>query len=261
MSKIKYLVATTVAAVGLAAGNAQAQVEPVITPEAGYNISWTGTSGEFSGGPVPDNVGLSAGTAFGSSEYGAGVHHIAHANDGIYGNSNSWLSNLAPVQQYIGIDFGGIYNLTSIAWSRDNLTGEFFDRAADDYTLQITMVADAASASDGDWTTIGVVNKPEADPGEAPDPIFGTPGTPPWNPWERHEFNLSVDGGGGIEATALRILPGSAGTAIDEIELYGNFVSDLDPGDPDDPAVIPEPASFALLGLGGLMMMRRRRRA
>ena len=167
----------TLATAGLAvtaimAGAAVAQ--PTIVSEAGYSITFNGNQQAFfsntwdgSSQQAPNNIALSGqgSTAFASSQYGAGGHLTANANDGVYGNNRSWLSNLTGTDAFVGIAFPAAQSLSSIAWGRDNgrnniatpagggdtnqSSGQFLDRSAGTYTLQFTTVAspDASTPS------------------------------------------------------------------------------------------------------------------
>jgi hypothetical protein len=219
----------------------------ILTPQAGFSMSWNGNEGDhFSPAAValaPDNLALASNgsVAFGSSEHPAAVHAIAHVNDGRYGNSNSWLSNLSGIQQYIGVRFplnhpaGELVAIDSIAWSRDNgnnvadaCGGQCADRSLGTYTIQFTQVENpgVATAVTGDattgWQTLGTAQYVTGDPA--------------FRPWLRHEFEVG-QGGGSLMASGLRILISDPNLAIDELEVYGR--------------VVPEPSTLALLLIGG----------
>src|SRR5690606_13421247 len=73
------------------------------------------------GSSVPDNLALVAngGAAFSDGDYGA-PHFTLNLNDGVYGNSNSWLSDGDP-DGWAGISFAASQSVSSIAFGRDNL--------------------------------------------------------------------------------------------------------------------------------------------
>jgi hypothetical protein len=226
---------------------------PVVTTGApGFSISWNGNDGahfSVTGGPVPSNAALASngGSAIASGalgpQIGAPFHLIPNLNDGLYGNANSWIGGDGdPGPIHAGVLLDGLYDVTSIAWGRDNgldaangdcCTGQLTDRVLGLYTLQRTL--------DGsNWENIGTVEIVRSD-----DLVPGGDFTAHF----RHEFALS-DGDGGILASGLRLLvPGTGigpgGTAIDEIEIYGTR--------------IPEPAGAGLTILGALLLGRRRR--
>ena len=197
---------------------------------------------------MPRNLATSA-TAFTSSDLGAALaiphHRAVNVNDGLYGNANSWIGSDDAASPFnAGVMLPGLFDVTSIAWGRDNgldnangecCSGQLTDRALGTYTIQRTL--DGVS-----WDTVGIL-----DYNYSVDDTLGGGFTP----YFRHEFSLS-DGDGGILARGLRVLVPTSGigggTAIDEIEIYGTPV--------------PEPASAALM-LGGLAVFAgsRRKRA
>lgn len=208
----------------------------VIQKAAGYSISWNGNNGKFydtnSPARAPQSPALASqgASAFGSSEFGAGVHRIAHINDGFYGNSHSWIAKFNPpadTNPFIGLNFGKTIQLRSIAWSRDNgdnagdcCGGQLADRALGIYTLQVTTVANpgvATAETDNPasgWVTIGSIEYT----GEK-DARF--------TPYLRHKFEVNA-GGNPIPATGLRIKVSDPNLAIDEIDVN---VSLADEGD------------------------------
>ncbi|MDB6029729.1 MAG: hypothetical protein JWM16_67, partial [Verrucomicrobiales bacterium] len=210
--------------------SAEAATHPrlVLTPAAGYSITWDGNNGAFfsagAGAGPSNNVALASnGTvAFGSSEFGGGgAHLISNVNDGLYGNSHSWIANFtipdpAPA---IGLRFASSVNVSSIAWSRDNgdttegpCAGTCTDRDIGTYTLQYTTSAspDNSTAETGNaatgWENLGTVQYLAG----ADDADFSA--------YLRHRFNVAK-AGGPIGATGLRIKVPDSGTDIDEIEV------------------------------------------
>ena len=235
------------------AGAVQPPPSPIaINPAAGFSISWDGNDGANfdqnpppGGAQAPSNLATTAGTAFGSSEFGGGgIHLIANVNDGTYGNSNSWISNFSAgdPNPTIGVDLGTTIGITSFAFGRDNGNGAIDDSFAgtdgcggscDDRTLGLYNIE---ITTDGiNWTSIGTIDYQFG----ADDLVGGA-----FTEYLRHEFDISTAGGGPINATGLRILVPNNGIAIDEIEIYG----------------IPEPSGAALLGLAlaGFLVRRRR---
>jgi hypothetical protein len=199
----------------------------VLAPEAGYNIQWDGNEGIFFDENAPARAPrslASTATAFGSSEFGGGVHFIANVNDGLYGNSHSWIPNftLPDPNPYVGLKWPAAVQLRSIAWSRDNgdnvegpcAGGQCTDRALGTYTLQVTRVADPGTSTQetGDpatgWATIATAQ-------------YKAQGTP-FTPYLRHRFDVAMADGSFIPATGLRIKVPDSGTAIDEIEVNVN---------------------------------------
>ena len=239
----------------------------VITPAAGFTISWDGNDGAgfnpASPAPVPDNLALASNgaTPFSSGELGPelgiGFHRNVNINDGLYGNSNSWIgasNDTAPF--FVGVDLGGLSNVTSVAWGRDNGNGAFDDSdpgtdccggQADDRSLgvyEIQVTTDANPGPDSQWTAVGTL-----DYRSSVDVILGGGFTT----YFRHEFDIATDGGGSVLATGVRVLVpasglGGGGTAIDELEVYASQ--------------IPEPTSvvLALLAAIGMLTVGRRNR-
>lgn len=212
-----------------------------ITPSTGFQIAWDGNDGDYfditppeDGAIVPDNLALAANgaTAIGSGELGTELgldfHLIDNANDGFYGNNNSWISGGGDAQPFIGVALGGSFDIERIAWGRDNGNGAIDDSDAgsdacggqcDDrsdgvYELQVTTVANPDSdTSDEDWSTVGTFAYRSNE-----DDVLGEFFT--W--YLRHEFSVATADGSPISATGVRLLvPQAGGTAIDEIEVYG----------------------------------------
>jgi len=227
----------------------------VITPAPGYAITWDGNNGGFfspdSGAGPSNNVALArnGATAFTSSDLGPllniAYHRATNLNDGLYGNSHSWISangvggNSDP-DPFCGIRFSDDtfatpVNLSSIAWSRDNgdttasdsgCGGTCTDRTLGTYTLQYTTVGapDANTPDTGDdatgWATIGTVQYLSG----VEDANFTS--------YLRHRFDIA-QGGSPIPATGIRIKVSNGSLDIDEVEVnplpdpippIGNFI-------------------------------------
>jgi hypothetical protein len=209
------------------------------TSAPGFSVTWDGNDGVNFGTGVPNNIALAANgsAAFSSGDLGPQLsipfHIAANLNDGIYGNSNSWIGgDGVPAPFHAGVTLPGLYEVTSIAWGRDNLAGTFGDRSLGTYTIERTL--------DGStWEALGTVTLNFSD-----DSVAGGGVTTIL----RHEIDLS-DGDGGVLARGIRLLvPGTGlngGTAIDEIEIYGTL--------------IPEPSSSVLFLAGAALLLRRRR--
>ncbi|MEO8352991.1 MAG: hypothetical protein ABI680_14770 [Chthoniobacteraceae bacterium] len=155
------------------------------------------------------NLGTS-GTAFALDVILGGTlaptHTIPNVNDGIFGNSNSWIGD--SQDSYVGIGFASAQTIASFAFGRDN-TGMFLDRAAGFYTVQFTSDPNpAVNYATNTWATIGTISL-------AFDPAAGVS-----NPALRHRFNLETP----VNATGFRLItPGNGiadGAAIDELELF-----------------------------------------
>jgi hypothetical protein len=228
--------------------------EIVVTPSAGFTLIWDGNDGDGfnpeSPAPVPVNLANTQGaTPFTSSDLGPLIginfHVAANLNDGLYGNSNSWIGGDA--NPFAAIRLNGLATLSSFAFGRDNGNGAYDDSSAgtdacggqcDDrslgiYTIQITRVSfpDASTTDTGDaatgWQTIGTLDYASSDdtiPGEG------------FTAHLRHEYEIAA-GPVGIQATGFRLLV-PRDTAIDEIELYGpNIVNPDKDGDGFDDTV------------------------
>ncbi len=196
-----------------------------------------------SGGSIdPDNLAPQNGaTAFATSELGGGTyaaHQTEHLNDGIAGNSNSWIGD-GPAD-FVGINLGGgEYVVDGIAFGRDSggEATQFMDRFSGSYVLEYTLADDPdASTPDSEWNLIGGVSY---------DGIF-----PDASGFLRHQFEFDP-----VIATGVRLHVGpnglASGIAIDELEVFG--------------VAVPEPASIAIwLMLGvtatGFAVRRGRRR-
>jgi hypothetical protein len=172
---------------------------------------------------------------------GFSEHTIPHLNDGVYGNSNSWIGN--SQSNFAGVAFDQAYTIDSLAFGRDN-GGEgttYLDRYTGTYIFQYTKVANPnASTPDGDWTSFGAFYL---------DTLF-----PNTTNELRHVYEFDPIAG----VTGVRILTCSDGsgfadyTCIDEIEVYASAV--------------PEPGTLTLaigclVGLIGCVCRKRRRRA
>lgn len=216
-------------------GSERASVEGYLQSEwQPFRLKQVGPTGN----PVPDNIALNADSmgkpkAFAKDLLngdGFGVHGIDDVNDGVYGNSNSWIGNSAD--SFVGVDLGGEFLIDGVAWGRDSDgVVEFMDRAAGDYLVQFTNVdSPNASTPDTDWTTLAEVTLHVGDADQ----------------FLRHEYEFD-----GVVATGVRIVTAQNGLAIDELEVFG--------------VATPEPASIAiwlLLGTAatGYAVRRARRR-
>lgn len=263
----------------LAALTVPLAAQVVVTPSDGFTVAWDGNDGDGfnpeSPAPVPPNLANAVGAEpFTSSDLGPllGIpfHVAANLNDGLYGNSNSWIGGNAP-QPFAAIRLPGLATLSGFAFGRDNGNGAFDDSSAgtdacggqcDDrslglYTIQITRVGfpdattpDTGNAATG-WQTIGTLEytgNEDTVPGEG------------FTAHLRHEYEIAA-GASPVQATGFRILVPATGlgggTAIDEIELYGPAVVNPDKDgdgfddtvetalgfDPNDPTSTPESKS------------------
>ena len=211
---------------------AVAQIQ--ITPEPGFDIAEVGAEGAFFNNPVPDNQARASAGAlhFGSSELG-GIHLIQHINEGLYGNSHSWIAAGSDPDPFVGVEFSGLSSIGSIAWSRDNndnndpsgmvdvcANGECMDRWERTYLIEVTTDANASQDPQAvSWTLVGSI-------------VYSSP-TNGRLMWRRHQFSLAQNGQP-ISARALRIRVTPAnGRCIDELEVYGLCIGDESTGDSD----------------------------
>lgn len=85
-----------------------------------------------------ENVALAtAGTTVSSSGNTtvANRHELRFVNDGIYGNSSSWMSN-AKGQGWVALEFAQEQTIDRVVWGRDR-EGKYDDRLATEYKLEI----------------------------------------------------------------------------------------------------------------------------
>ena len=67
-------------------------------------------------------------------------HRLSHLNDGVYGNSKSWISN-RPGKGVVTLEWKDPARIDRIVWSRDRGTAppNYADRVASDYTLETSL--------------------------------------------------------------------------------------------------------------------------
>ncbi len=85
-----------------------------------------------------------------SSLPGYEIHKLEHINDGVFGNSNSWISN-EPGRGWVQIELPEVTTIDRITWARDR-DGKFADRVATKYDIEVAVKPDewktVASSSD-----------------------------------------------------------------------------------------------------------------
>jgi hypothetical protein len=143
--------------------------------------------------------------------FGAPAHAIAHVNDGLYGNDQSWIGE--TVGSFVGVNLGETpLSIGRVAFGRDN-TGGYLDRVLGVYTLQYTTVPnpDAATPEES-WTTLGSLTYESAGVGNFANPAL------------RHAFTFTP-----VMATGFRLQVVGAinDLCIDELELYAPSVSSV----------------------------------
>ena len=171
---------------------------------AGIVISGGGLALVAEGGSFETNDVALGKMAFAQDVIPAAPHAIANVNDGIYGNSNSWIGYYSGTNTFVGVNLGATpYTLSKVAFGRDNL-GIYSDRAIGTYTLQYTTVPNPdATTPDASWTTIGTLDYQSAG------------GTNFTTPTLRHEFTFTP-----VSATGVRLKVSPISICIDELELY-----------------------------------------
>lgn len=67
------------------------------------------------------------------------IHKLEHINDGIYGNSKSWISN-EPRKGWVQLEFPQLCEISEIRWSRDRATPpQYGDRVATNYVIETSL--------------------------------------------------------------------------------------------------------------------------
>ncbi len=67
------------------------------------------------------------------------IHKLEHINDGIYGNSKSWISN-EPRKGWVQLEFPQPCEISEIRWSRDRATPpQYGDRVATNYVIETSI--------------------------------------------------------------------------------------------------------------------------
>ncbi len=87
-----------------------------------------------------ENVGLASKGAIATASSnlpGYPIHQIKHLNDGVFGNSNSWISNESG-KGWAQIELPEPSHITSIEWSRDR-QGKYTDRVATGYRFEVSL--------------------------------------------------------------------------------------------------------------------------
>jgi hypothetical protein len=78
----------------------------------------------------------------------AGVHELAHVNDGQYGNGRSWMAATRK-DGWVAIEFPQPVTIDRVVWGRDR-TGRFTDRVPVAYRIEVSAGAD----DDAGWTVV-----------------------------------------------------------------------------------------------------------
>jgi len=183
------------------------------------------------GGGVPDNLALQSHGALAFAKDalpGYPIHQIPHVNDGLYGNSNSWINNSAG--SFAGVAFDQAHAIDRIAFGRDNggEATQYTDRWGT-YTLQYTTVASPDAATpDAAWHDI--------------DTLAYGGGFPDATPWLRHLWGFNPIEG----VTGVRVMTHENGICLDEIEVYSAEATDVVFGSTLDATEILDPPELLL---------------
>jgi hypothetical protein len=124
-----------------------------------------------------------------------GIHCFKNINDGIKGNSNSWITNSGS-SRFVGIRFSSAKSITGFALGRDQNAGGHTDRTNYHKTVEVTTVANP-DHNTVSWTQIG---------SNFMVPARGI------------VYNFSET----LNVTGIRILVNSNEECIDELEVFGS---------------------------------------
>ena len=86
------------------------------------------------------------------------IHKLEHLNDGIYGNSKSWISN-EKGRGWVQLEFTEPREISEVRWSRDRaIPPQFADRVATQYTIETSLDGQTwtAVATSGDRLPYGM---------------------------------------------------------------------------------------------------------
>ena len=86
------------------------------------------------------------------------IHRLEHLNDGLYGNSKSWISN-EKGRGWVQLEFPELREIREVRWSRDRATPpQFADRVATQYTIEVSLdgLTWTAVATSGDRLPYGL---------------------------------------------------------------------------------------------------------
>merc|ERR1719499_217551 len=132
----------------------------------------------------------------------SGIHCFCNINDGVYGNSHSWIPGTSGA--YAGFELGGLHQLKGFCVSRDNggESHQYTDRHNDQITFEVSTSQTFDDPGSATWTTVGSITR-------------STHG--------QLCFEFAVE----VPARAVRILPSSSGSCIDELEVYATTRGDV----------------------------------
>jgi mono/diheme cytochrome c family protein len=162
-------------------------------------------------------------------------HELRFVNDGVYGNSRSWMSN-EKGKGWLLVEFAELQEIDRVKWGRDRL-GKFDDRLATAYRIEI-------EESEGKWVTIAdASDRRKFDPNNKKPLAFSAKGLGKKEAAEARKLmeerrpleELIKEAEGGSKAFAGKF------RAPDEIHL-------LSRGDPEQPKDLVTPAVPVALG-------------
>jgi len=87
-----------------------------------------------------ENVGLASRGAKATASSllpGHAIHQVEHLNDGLFGNSNSWISN-EPGRGWAQIELAKVEEINRVEWARDR-NGRFSDRISVKYQVDVSI--------------------------------------------------------------------------------------------------------------------------
>lgn len=165
----------------------------------------------------------------------ANRHDLRHLNDGLYGNSRSWMSNETG-KGWVVVEWPNEQLVDRIVWGRDR-EGKFADRLATDYRVEI-------ATGGGPWQVVADATDRDAYvKGEKKAPAFSTQGLTTEEAKEATRLmneQRSVENQLSAAHAAQKAFLGTF-RKPDEIHL-------LNRGDPEQPQELVEPAVLSALG-------------
>lgn len=122
----------------------------------------------------PRNVGLAAtgAKATASSVFANGtvaIHQLAHINDGLYGNSHSWISAEAGTG-WVQLDLPALVEIDRVVWARDR-EGTYADRLPVKYKIEVAVESNAWRVVAGGDDRRPYSSGAPREPGVSPDTL------------------------------------------------------------------------------------------